>query len=594
MPYISIITCCYNLENYILDTYLSLIGQNFTDWEWIIVDDQSEDSTKEIIKSWNNEKVLLIESTHLGNLSTLRNIGIEKASGELIAVLDGDDIWEHNMLDCLVFFFKQNPEAHWCSTNARTFNDGSTFLQENKMATVKGGTYNWEEALRILLKNNFIYVSASCFRTTVIRDVGGFNNKFNRCEDIELWLRLSKNGYTMGYIEKPLLRYRIRNNSLYRLKELEYLNTNFTVYESILANNLELRDKYKNIIKQYLSQNHYKIGIIKYYNHDSTCSVSFYKAIKLDYSFEKMIWLFASIIPKFIRSMIKNKILTFNTLKSVFNYLDFVRLVKYKMYRFIYKPNSDYVQKVEFLTDIKKNNYNISQVNFEGIEVLKLELPTFEIYIRKNTSDLYVYNQVFIEKEYYPLIQLIAQLKNIENYKVKNIIDVGANIGFFTLFMSKYFPDGNFVLIEPDKSNVECCYINTKNIHQKTIIHAPLWSEEKILYLSPSFRDNLHWSRSFSSNKDSEGNGIRSVTLSNVLKKVNFNYVDILKIDIEGGEEEVICNLDSSLFSVIKIIAMEIHDEIVNKDRLLHTLNKNNFYYYIINETVFAVNKQFL
>ncbi len=120
-----------------------------------------------------------------------------------------------------------------------------------------------------------------------------------------------------------------------------------------------------------------------------------------------------------------------------------------------------------------------------------------------------------------------------------------------------------------------------------------MWSEEKILYLS-NFRDNLHWSKSFSITQKNTENGIKSVTLSNVLKQVKFKEVDVLKIDIEGGEEEVICKLDNSLFSLIKIIAMEIHDEIVNKDKILQTLNKNNFYYYMINETVFAVNKQYL
>ncbi len=466
MPCFSIITCCYNLEKYINEAYLSLAGQTFTDWEWIIVDDESQDKTKEIIKSWDDERVVLIESEHLGNLSALRNRGIEKAKGNFIAVLDGDDLWEQDMLLSFVTYFNDNPNADWCSTNAKVFIDGTNLLEQNKMPNVKGGTYKSDDALRILLRCNFIYVSATCFRAQIIRDAYGFNEAFDRCEDIELWLRLSKLGYTMGYIEIPLLHYRIRNNSLYRIKELEYLNTNFRVYESLLTENKELQSKYKKEIKEYLSQNHFRIGIVKYYNQERDCTSSFLKALKINFSIEKLIWFLISTIPYTLRTMLKNKITTFKTLKLVFNIKDFLRLLKQKAFWFMYKSNKDYAQKTVFLSDIKSKNYNLSPVNMEGLEALKLSLPKFDLFLRKNTSDLFVYNQVFIEKEYYSLIQLITQLSYTNGLEIKNIVDVGANIGFFTLFMSEYYPDASFVLIEPDKSNADCISVNTKSITQ--------------------------------------------------------------------------------------------------------------------------------
>ncbi|MDO4224532.1 MAG: glycosyltransferase family 2 protein, partial [Bergeyella zoohelcum] len=107
MPKVSIITPCYNSSKFLAETIQSVINQTFTDWEWIITDDNSKDKSVEIIKSFQNDKIILIESKTNGGAGHARNLALEKASGRYITFLDADDFWESNFLEEMVAFMEQ-------------------------------------------------------------------------------------------------------------------------------------------------------------------------------------------------------------------------------------------------------------------------------------------------------------------------------------------------------------------------------------------------------------------------------------------------------------------------------------------------------
>mgnify|MGYP001566819341 FL=1 len=104
---ISIITPCNNLKDYIHSTYKSIVAQTIKDWEWIIVDDASTDNTVEIIRSFGDPHIKLVQwEFNTGNLSILRNKGAQMASGDFLAFLDGDDICEPERLKQQVDFLE--------------------------------------------------------------------------------------------------------------------------------------------------------------------------------------------------------------------------------------------------------------------------------------------------------------------------------------------------------------------------------------------------------------------------------------------------------------------------------------------------------
>ncbi len=100
---ISIITCFYNVENFIEQTIRSVLKQQYTHWELLLIDDGSRDSSTAIAKKYAEkypEKIFYYEHEAHTNkgLSYSRNVAIEKADGTFISFLDADDVWLPNYL----------------------------------------------------------------------------------------------------------------------------------------------------------------------------------------------------------------------------------------------------------------------------------------------------------------------------------------------------------------------------------------------------------------------------------------------------------------------------------------------------------------
>ena len=119
---VSIITVTYNRARLIGETIQSVLGQTYTDFEYLIVDDGSTDDTQAVVKSFDDSRIQYYKHGHCGNLSQLQNFGIRKAKGSVIAILDSDDIWTSNKLDVAVEVFK-NSDAQFITHNIRYFSD---------------------------------------------------------------------------------------------------------------------------------------------------------------------------------------------------------------------------------------------------------------------------------------------------------------------------------------------------------------------------------------------------------------------------------------------------------------------------------------
>jgi glycosyltransferase involved in cell wall biosynthesis len=112
-PCVSVIIPLYNKQNHILRTLNSLLKQTFTDWECIIVDDGSTDSSVELVSEFISKSdcsFKLIETDNYGQ-SRARNIGIAASKGKYVAFLDGDDLWLPNKLERQVSIMEINPKV---------------------------------------------------------------------------------------------------------------------------------------------------------------------------------------------------------------------------------------------------------------------------------------------------------------------------------------------------------------------------------------------------------------------------------------------------------------------------------------------------
>ncbi len=107
---VTVITAVYNSEKYLSESMLSVVNQTFTDWELILVDDCSSDSSISIIKDFvkNDSRIKLIQLTENSGAAVARNVAILAAQGRYIAFLDSDDLWKPNKLEKQLLFMELN------------------------------------------------------------------------------------------------------------------------------------------------------------------------------------------------------------------------------------------------------------------------------------------------------------------------------------------------------------------------------------------------------------------------------------------------------------------------------------------------------
>lgn len=110
MPTISVIVPAYNAEKTILKTIESVLKQTFTDFELIIINDGSNDSTLNIVNSINDDRIKVFSYANSG-VCVSRNRGIEQAQGEYISFLDADDLWTTDKLELQLKALQENPQT---------------------------------------------------------------------------------------------------------------------------------------------------------------------------------------------------------------------------------------------------------------------------------------------------------------------------------------------------------------------------------------------------------------------------------------------------------------------------------------------------
>jgi glycosyltransferase involved in cell wall biosynthesis len=227
-PLISVIITSYNSEKFIEEAVISVLDQTFQNFEIIIVDDQSTDSTSGIVKkiSARDDRIKFHSISHSGKPSTVRNYGIALAKGDYVAFLDGDDIWEKYKLEEQVNSIKKNPDAVLVYSAAVTMGTNIFLPSYEVLPLLHKAAKNKNDLIR---KGNSIPLSTVVVQKKFLDKAGRFDEDPElKIEDFDLWLRLGEFGY---FIFLPYIHayYRIHPDQFSsdweeKKKRLEYLS----------------------------------------------------------------------------------------------------------------------------------------------------------------------------------------------------------------------------------------------------------------------------------------------------------------------------------------------------------------------------------
>lgn len=210
-PIISVIMPVYNGEKYLHIAIESILNQSYDNFELIIFNDNSTDTSKEIILSYstNDSRIVFVDKQKNVGPATLRNEGIDISKGEFIALLDADDIAMPTRLEKQLKIMQANPKIGVCGSWFTNFG------QDVKTKVVKHPEFHDKIKVSFLIDCT-IGNSTSFFRKNILEGVR-YNNEYVPVEDFYFWSQLIIK--TQFYIiQESLVNYRIHENNISQTK----------------------------------------------------------------------------------------------------------------------------------------------------------------------------------------------------------------------------------------------------------------------------------------------------------------------------------------------------------------------------------------
>lgn len=199
-PAISVVMSVYNGEPYLAGAVESILAQDFEDFEFVVIDDGSTDASRDILRSFADERLVLIEQTNQGLPSAL-NRGIRESRSPLIARMDADDIAMRHRLRWQLEFMERNSEYVAVGSNV------SVIDQDGRYVYTTAEPLD-DQALRKRLPQTPFYHPASVFRKAAFAAVGGYCEQMVMAQDTVFFNRMMRLGKVANLAE-PLIQYRI-------------------------------------------------------------------------------------------------------------------------------------------------------------------------------------------------------------------------------------------------------------------------------------------------------------------------------------------------------------------------------------------------
>lgn len=221
----SIVMPCYNSGTYIRQAIDSVRGQTYRDWELLVVDDGSTDSSADIIKGMEQTDgriKYLKTNAPSGSPIVPRNIGVKNALGRYIAFLDSDDAWLPNKLERQMKMFEQYEDMAICFSNYEKMTEQG----ERNNRIIKAPSIS---TYKQLLLSNVIGCLTAVYDTEKVGKVFFQNHSH---EDYILWLDILKRGYVARNTNTVEALYRVRENSVSSNK-LKTLSWQWDIYRNV-------------------------------------------------------------------------------------------------------------------------------------------------------------------------------------------------------------------------------------------------------------------------------------------------------------------------------------------------------------------------
>jgi glycosyltransferase involved in cell wall biosynthesis len=232
-PAVTVVIATYNRANYLTETIDSVLGQKFQNFELIVVDDGSTDETRQVVAPYGF-RVQYVYQENRGP-SAARNVGVRYAKGSWISIQDSDDICAPNHLVSLYGYAQSHSDCAGVFANGGYLSgrahNRDTIIPPGKSNRIASRGVNWAD----IFDKSIFRLQASLIRKDAYLRVGGLDERFRICDDLDLLFKLFT-VYPIAYLDEVVFYYRKHDGHISGNHELR-LRENIDVIRKLLAEN---------------------------------------------------------------------------------------------------------------------------------------------------------------------------------------------------------------------------------------------------------------------------------------------------------------------------------------------------------------------
>ncbi|BAY74928.1 glycosyl transferase family protein [Nostoc linckia NIES-25] len=207
LPKVSVVIPAYNSEKTIIHTINSVLNQTFADFELIVINDGSQDSTLDIVTEIQDPRIKVFSYANAGG-NVSRNRGLNLAGGKFVSFLDADDLWTPNKLEFQLKALEENLTAKVAYSWTDYIDANGEFVLSGKRINLNGDVYE------SLLVSNFLENGSNpLICRTALMTLGGFDESLAAAQDWDMWLRLASK-FEFVCVPSVQILYRISANSV--------------------------------------------------------------------------------------------------------------------------------------------------------------------------------------------------------------------------------------------------------------------------------------------------------------------------------------------------------------------------------------------
>jgi len=243
MSLVSVVIPTRNRIDLLIRAIKSVINQTYNDWEIIVIDDASNDSTKSVMSGMKSYRIKCIHLKEKSGGAVARNIGIKNSSGDLISFLDDDDEWMPEKLQKQIDCLGNDKQLGICYTGRKTIRKGNLIFGIGKNYSFSYPPKN--NQFKAIMTDNFVGITSSVMiPRSILKDIHGFDELLPCLQDYDLFIRIIKKWNAAG-INEPLVLYHLDGN----IKHVSLTRQEIEFASRYILRKYENEQYYSNLVK---------------------------------------------------------------------------------------------------------------------------------------------------------------------------------------------------------------------------------------------------------------------------------------------------------------------------------------------------------